>query len=560
MAMSEFEVTLVTAAKSGNNKAFEELYNHFYNKIFALARMTVKNEADAEDILQQAFLSAWRNLHTLNDPAAFNTWIQKITLNQCYALLRKKNIAILLDAEGEIENFGEEEPDGDLLPAVYAERDDLRARLGKIIDDLSEVQKQTVILYYFNELKVEEISYVMECTVGTVKTRLFLARKAIRSEVEEQERKSGEKFYGIAGIPMLSLGNLLTQMFEAQAISTASSASILSSISNTIAQGAIESAQVASSVGGASAAGAAGASAAGTSAASSGAAAASTGSVAGTAGISVTAKIIIAVVATTAVIGGGLIVWNAVREPNTSETPESVVVRSEQTPIPPDVDEPEAEEIPSNDELLRAYEAYHATLTSAVERYGEGQFVDDGSIAMNGVFYAELIDFDNNEVPELLFMYGEGEQYSEICVIYGYSDGLIEHGSYYAGYWADISLMTAQNGTPYLHIFSGDVNSMYDDYYTIREGVWTLVLSMSWDEDHETEEITLTVNGNKVSENDFNNAQETHLGITSSRLLFDWRNDIDDWYESRIGEMHWDEVLNIINELERRINELSVAF
>jgi len=91
------------------------------------------------------------------------------------------------------------------LPSVYAERDDLRVRLGKIIESLSDVQKQTILLFYFDELKVEEIAYVMGCSVGTVKTRLFLARKTIKTEIEEKERVSGEKFYGISGVPLLPI-------------------------------------------------------------------------------------------------------------------------------------------------------------------------------------------------------------------------------------------------------------------------------------------------------------------------------------------------------------------
>jgi len=241
MAMNEYDINLVTSAKNGDTRAFEELYDRYYGKIFALACMTVKNEADAEDILQQAFLSAWRNMHALTSPEAFSTWLQKITLNQCYSLLRKKNIKILMDAESETEDFTEDESD-EFLPAVYAERDDLRSRLGKIIDSLSEVQKQTVVLHYFNEQKVEEIAYIMECNVGTVKSRLFLARKAIRAEVEEEERKSGEKFYGVAGIPMLSLGSLLNGHFEAQLLTTDVIAKTIAAISEAISQGIAEGA------------------------------------------------------------------------------------------------------------------------------------------------------------------------------------------------------------------------------------------------------------------------------------------------------------------------------
>jgi len=234
--MNEREVSLVISAKEGDSKAFEDLYTHYYDKIFALARMTMRNEADCEDILQETFISAWKNLHKLSNPAGFNTWLQKITLNLCYSLLRKKNITILLDSENELENFSEESSD-ELLPAIYAERNDLRVRLGKIIDSLSDVQKQTIVLYYFNEHKVEEIADIMECSVSTVKTRLFLARKTIRSEVEAQEQKSGEKFYGVAGIPLLSFGELFKQHIESQLLLAEVSASIPVAVAEVLSQG-----------------------------------------------------------------------------------------------------------------------------------------------------------------------------------------------------------------------------------------------------------------------------------------------------------------------------------
>jgi len=215
MAMDEREVTLVAAAKTGDKKAFGELYNRYYEKIFALARMTVKNDTNAEDILQNTFINAWKSLSTLTDPSEFNTWLQKITLNLCYNLLRKKSLAILMDAESDIEEFSED-PSDEFLPAIYAEREDLRKRFGKIIDDLSEVQRQTITIYYFNEQKVDEIAYIMECNIDTVEKRLFLARKAIHMEVEEAESRSGEKIYGIADIPLLPLSSLLAQQFESK--------------------------------------------------------------------------------------------------------------------------------------------------------------------------------------------------------------------------------------------------------------------------------------------------------------------------------------------------------
>ena len=235
MAMTEQQVQLVVAAQGGDIKSFEQLFSIYHENVYALARMIVRNANGARDILQETFITAWRKLNTLETPPLFSVWIQTIARNLCNMQLRKKYLAILLDAEQDIEKVDTEESD-EWFPAVYAERADLKERLGRIIDSLSEVQRQTVVLYFFNKLSVEEISGVMECSVHTVKLRLFLARKTILSEAEEQERKTGQKLCGMDDIPMLLLGKLIQLQMEALLIGrnevTASLSAIRKTISN----------------------------------------------------------------------------------------------------------------------------------------------------------------------------------------------------------------------------------------------------------------------------------------------------------------------------------------
>ncbi|MCL2756647.1 MAG: sigma-70 family RNA polymerase sigma factor, partial [Coriobacteriia bacterium] len=233
MAMTEQQIKLVVAAQNGDSKSFGDLFALYYDKVYALIRMILKNSNDAEDVLQETFITAWRKLNTLETPLTFSVWIQVIARNHCNMVLRKKNMAILLDAEQEIEDFDTEDS-SDLLPAVYTERADLKERLGRIIDGLSEVQRQAIVLYYFNGMSVSEIADMMECSVNTVKTRLYLARKAIRSEVEEQERRSGEKFYGLAGIPMLPFGNVMYAHLQSLSIGKGAASVTLQAIMNSI--------------------------------------------------------------------------------------------------------------------------------------------------------------------------------------------------------------------------------------------------------------------------------------------------------------------------------------
>jgi len=121
----------------------------------------------------------------------------------------------------------------------------LRERLGRIIDDLSDVQRQTIVLYYFNELSVDEISDVMQCSPGTVKSRLFLARNAIKAEVEEQERKAGQKFYGAIGIPTLPFGELIKANIEAVSLGQSAGTASFNVITKTISGSEIKTAQAA---------------------------------------------------------------------------------------------------------------------------------------------------------------------------------------------------------------------------------------------------------------------------------------------------------------------------
>ena len=241
------KISVVAAAQNGDAKCFEELYIAYHKKVFAIIIATLKNSADAEDVLQQTFINAWQNLKNLSDPSAFNTWIQRIAVRQCYTLLRKKNPQTLPNMENVIENVNTEVSET-LIPSVYAEREDLRLRMRIIIENLSEVKRQAVFLYYYDGLKIEEIAEVLECGTNTVKSRLLQARKTIRDEIIEQERKTGEKFYGVAGIPQLSLTEHITLQAEAASLSSEASNAILQNTLSIITGGASTASTAAGSI------------------------------------------------------------------------------------------------------------------------------------------------------------------------------------------------------------------------------------------------------------------------------------------------------------------------
>ena len=333
MAINEQEIMLVCAAQNKDAQSFEELYKKYYKKIYAIAFTTTKNVSDAEDILQITFTKAWLNISGLEEPSAFNTWLQKIAINESNTLLNKRKPSVSID-DNEDDNSPVTELESDLmLPEVYAEQDDLSARLKRIIFELSEVQRQTIMLFYFDDLTISEIAQIMDCNESTVKSRLYLARKAIRTEIEEQERKTGTKFFGIPAIPLLPFAKIFVGQVEESLISESAAANILTKINTAVVSASSASATASET-------------------------AKAVGATASKAGMSLGSKVIIGVAAGSVLIGGvaGTMI-GAKLLGNSSEPP--VVATSAAVTETASVQATEPSTVP---EYLDAYKAYKSAL------------------------------------------------------------------------------------------------------------------------------------------------------------------------------------------------------
>ena len=191
------EKDLVKRAKYGDAKALNRLLDNNKSYIYAIAFSLLKNHEDAEDAVQKTMIAVWQSIGSLENTEAFKSWLYRIAHTRSLNILqsRKKEHVVLDDDIGDLPQLEEMESEL-MLPQAYAERDDLRERLDRIIDGLSAVQRETIVLYYFNDRSIAEIAEIMDCSENTVKSRLYLARQSIKTEIEEQERKSGEKFFG----------------------------------------------------------------------------------------------------------------------------------------------------------------------------------------------------------------------------------------------------------------------------------------------------------------------------------------------------------------------------
>ena len=157
---------------------------------------------------QDVYLTAFEQLGSLEDAGKFKSWLYRIAANKSIKYLRKKQS--LLPGDDQLEELETEENEN-FLPEEYALNADKRKLVLEITRKVcTDVQYQTILLYYFNELSIAEIAETMECLEGTVKNRLSVARKKIKEGVLQYEKKSGDKLHSFGAIPFL------TALFTAQ--------------------------------------------------------------------------------------------------------------------------------------------------------------------------------------------------------------------------------------------------------------------------------------------------------------------------------------------------------
>jgi RNA polymerase sigma-70 factor, ECF subfamily len=174
---------LVHQAQGGDMQAFEELVARHRDKVYARAYSMMRNEEDAVDLSQEAWVKAWQRLRQFQGGSSFATWLTRIVINLCLdALRRQKRLQAEsveeLSAEGGLERH---------LPLVQVdmleglEREELRRRIDAGLSQLSDAHRTVLILHEFEGLEYKECAKRMGCSIGTIMSRLFYARRRLAS-------------------------------------------------------------------------------------------------------------------------------------------------------------------------------------------------------------------------------------------------------------------------------------------------------------------------------------------------------------------------------------------
>jgi RNA polymerase sigma-70 factor, ECF subfamily len=182
---------LVRRAQGEDQEAFEELIRRHQHRVFAVAGGILRRREDVEDIAQQVFVKAYFSLKRFDQRAAFSTWLYKITVNECWDLLRKKKVRPLV-----YESDLSEEQAKQVIAAEgknsggpnISDRLEARQRVERLLEGLDERDRLMLILKEVEGFAVEEIAQVLDLNANTVKVRLFRARRRIVNKV----RKRGE--------------------------------------------------------------------------------------------------------------------------------------------------------------------------------------------------------------------------------------------------------------------------------------------------------------------------------------------------------------------------------
>src|SRR5437773_260461 len=183
---------LVKAAQKGDMAAFEELVARHRDKIYARAFSMIRNEDPALDLSQEAWVKGWQRLKQFQGESSFVTWMTRIVINLCLDHLRKQkrqraeSIEMLDEELGGVER---QMPTVTVNPTEGLERKELRQRIDKALGQLSEAHRTVLILHEFEDLEYKEIAKRMECSIGTVMSRLFYARRKMANLMASYKRE-----------------------------------------------------------------------------------------------------------------------------------------------------------------------------------------------------------------------------------------------------------------------------------------------------------------------------------------------------------------------------------
>src|SRR5580693_4212223 len=189
-SVAQDDIALVRRCQKGDALAFEQLVIKYRSKVFSMIYGMVQNEQDAWDLAQEGFIKAWRSIHRFKGQASFYTWLYRIVTNVAIDSLRRKGFKKTAEfddqiAASEVEPGSRTVPTPDPLPHHGLEREEIRQRIEQAISKLSPEHRAVIVMKEIEELQYNEIAEALGCSIGTVMSRLFYARKKLQTLLKD---------------------------------------------------------------------------------------------------------------------------------------------------------------------------------------------------------------------------------------------------------------------------------------------------------------------------------------------------------------------------------------
>ncbi|HNQ73284.1 MAG TPA: sigma-70 family RNA polymerase sigma factor [Verrucomicrobiota bacterium] len=182
---------LVRFARNGDMAAFEELVARHRDKLYARAYTMMRNEDEAIDLSQEAWVKGWQRLAQFQGESSFATWMTRIVINLCLDQLRKRKRQRAESIEAMDEESGGVERQMPIVmvnPAAGLEREDLRSRIDEALGKLTETHRTVLVLHEFEQMEYKNIAKIMNCSIGTVMSRLFYARRKMAALLQDLKK------------------------------------------------------------------------------------------------------------------------------------------------------------------------------------------------------------------------------------------------------------------------------------------------------------------------------------------------------------------------------------
>jgi RNA polymerase sigma-70 factor (ECF subfamily) len=185
------ELNLVKRCQEGDTEAFDELVTRYRTRVFGMIYNMVHSEQDAWDLAQDSFVKAWKSIKRFRGQSSFYTWIYRIVMNVTIDWLRKKQIkaggaefddSIQLK---EVDPASKTMPKADVLPSESMEQKEIRSEIDKAIAQLSPEHRAVILMKEIDGMQYHEIAETLGCSIGTVMSRLFYARKKLQNLLKD---------------------------------------------------------------------------------------------------------------------------------------------------------------------------------------------------------------------------------------------------------------------------------------------------------------------------------------------------------------------------------------